>query len=517
MGERAAAASRLTVPRRPRTVRFVPDAHGAPREATTAVVPGQPWARQPHRRHESDHEDVDMDVNEEEEEEEEAEEGEAEEEEAEEEGEEEEAEVERRGQGEEEENEVEEEEEDDDEDEEAVEEEEEEEEEEEAVDGEEEEEEDDADVSGSTASGKAGNRCSSQVTGISWNQRKRKWEARAKLVDGKRAYLGIHATVEAAAQAIDSYPRDGVDPVRHPEGTSQFEGVYWNNSTGRWAATLKRTHIGYHATEEAAAQADNNYVNDSGIPAKQPPSSHFKGVCWANSYGKWRAQSQGKSLGHHATEKAAAQAYTNYLRDGVDPGKHPRDGTSQFKGVHWDRGCAKWRAQFKGKFLGLHATEEAAAQAYSNYVENGIVPGTQTKVCKLSHLLDGVDSEKHSRDSSSQFKGVRWDKFCGKWKAYCHGKSLGSHDTEEDASQAYTDYAENGVVSVKHRDVRTSQFKGVHREKGGKWRAISKHTNLGQHATEEAAAQAYNDYVEVGRCKLPVSKPELKARLVSTL
>lgn len=48
--------------------------------------------------------------------------------------------------------------------------------------------------------------------------------------------------------------------------------------------------------------------------------------------------------------------------------RRSRVGTSRFKGVCWNRQCAKWQAsvQVNGRpiYLGLHATEESAAVAY---------------------------------------------------------------------------------------------------------------------------------------------------------
>jgi len=47
------------------------------------------------------------------------------------------------------------------------------------------------------------------------------------------------------------------------------------------------------------------------------------------------------------------------------------------------------------------------------------------------------------------------------------------------------------VVPVKHVEGTSSQFKGVSWNKGtGKWTAKCKETRLGYHATEEAAARA---------------------------
>jgi len=48
-----------------------------------------------------------------------------------------------------------------------------------------------------------------------------------------------------------------------------------------------------------------------------------------------------------------------------------RASTSEFKGVFWIKSAGKWRAEYKGTYLGYHTTEEAAAQAYDNYVKDG--------------------------------------------------------------------------------------------------------------------------------------------------
>jgi len=76
---------------------------------------------------------------------------------------------------------------------------------------------------------------SSQLMGVSWDKSKGKWKAH-----WKRHHLGYHATEEAAAQAYDNYVKDGVDPVqRQVAQSSQFKGVSWNKRRGKWAATRK--------------------------------------------------------------------------------------------------------------------------------------------------------------------------------------------------------------------------------------------------------------------------------------
>jgi len=102
-------------------------------------------------------------------------------------------------------------------------------------------------------------------------------------------------------------------------------------------------------------------------------------------------------------------------RSGGGPG-----GSSQFKGVTWSKSSKKWQAASKGRngrHLGVHATEEEAAQAVDDYAKHGTVP--------------------ESKNGSSQFKGVTWDKRKQKWKAQCQKKYHGLHATEEDAARSY--------------------------------------------------------------------------------
>ena len=100
---------------------------------------------------------------------------------------------------------------------------------------------------------------------------------------------------------------------------------------------------------------------------------------------------------------------------------------------------------------------------------------------------------------SRYIKGVSWDKGKGRWRAVCKGRFLGCHATHEAAARAYNIEAErielgdlnvippdeDGIVPVQRR-ASTSQFEGF-------------------------------SWVKVGQCRLPISKPELKARLVSAL
>jgi len=147
--------------------------------------------------------------------------------------------------------------------------------------------------------------------------------------------------------------------------------------------------------------------------------------------------------------------YDDGKGEGVVPelvmrGGGDRAGSSQFKGVTWNKRNNKWVAQCKkkhmGRHLGYHATEEEAALACSKYLKDGIDPVERRVATKTSH-----------------FTGVCWDKSRHSWKAKCEGKDLGHHATEAEAARAYSNYLQDGIDLVKHRDAtNTSQFAGVH-------------------------------------------------------
>ena len=112
-----------------------------------------------------------------------------------------------------------------------------EEEEEEAVEDEQEEEEEEEveddinSVGGGGASGEAdpvtrrdGAGGTSHFKGVSWHKGLGKWQVVCK---GK--WLGSYATEEAAAQAYDSYARDGVNPVKHREGRGLHSSTFQLN------------------------------------------------------------------------------------------------------------------------------------------------------------------------------------------------------------------------------------------------------------------------------------------------
>ena len=247
-------------PHPPRTVRFVPDARGAPREPATAAVQGQPRAHQPHRQHHSDLGDVEVKEEVEEGSHEEAEEAGEEAEEAE--------------------------------------------------------------------------------------ERQRR-ERHAQAPDSRD-----EGRVEEDVGAARTW-RTRLPPVRYAVDDQDTDADDYEEEE-------------MEAEDEAEDEGEDEDEGSVDAVKRRYRTSQFKGVCWAKANGKWRAECKGKSLGYHATEEAAARAYNTYVKDGVVlvPPRDPAC-SSQFKGVRWDKGRGKWRVVCKGKHLGCHATEEAAARAYN--------------------------------------------------------------------------------------------------------------------------------------------------------
>lgn len=55
---------------------------------------------------------------------------------------------------------------------------------------------------------------------------------------------------------------------------------------------------------------------------------------------------------------------TNQQNSLNHPGHHAGRRSSQFKGVYWQAPNKKWRARFRGKHVGIFASEQEAARAY---------------------------------------------------------------------------------------------------------------------------------------------------------
>lgn len=281
---------------------------------------------------------------------------------------------------------------------------------------------------------------------------------------GGAALARTHANHHAPLVPQSESPR--LDANKQPpkgkeaKGGSRFKGVYVDKAVAhKWKASIrlkhKEIHLGYYETEEGAARAYDkaslcakgfaknftadgdfsdeemavikNFAGDVealrvtmgiGLGAKAL-SSQNRGVCIEKKTGKWRAEIQinGKkeSLGYHQHESDAVAAY--------------------------DRACIVARGLQKArtnKPLSTYASEMAGLEAFGgSFVEYQATLATKAR--RNAHY-------------SSPFRGVRRHAHAAKkgdvtvkWRAEItvdgKKKSLGYHNTENDAAAAYDAFA----------------------------------------------------------------------------
>ena len=170
---------------------------------------------------------------------------------------------------------------------------------------------------------------------------------------------------------------------------------------------------------------------------KKNGTSKYTGVTWYNASNKWLAQiainSKKKNLGLFETEDEAHETYQKALKmlnEGDLSFMKPKEFSSKYKGVSWQKDRNKWVSRIKingkQKNLGSFTSEEDAADAYQ-------------KALKMYH--EGDSSFMETKTPSSQYKGVCWYKSTNKWISYIkiNGKTkhLGLFTSEEEAAEAY--------------------------------------------------------------------------------
>ena len=133
---------------------------------------------------------------------------------------------------------------------------------------------------------------SSQYRGVNWHAPTRNWLAQIKIdrvkehigyfkieYDAARAY-DARAREELGASAVTNFNELGVRNEGVGTQTSNFKGVEWHKSTGKWRARIappggKSTHIGLFDSEVAAARKYDDVSESYGrgrlnFPALRP-------------------------------------------------------------------------------------------------------------------------------------------------------------------------------------------------------------------------------------------------------
>ena len=111
-------------------------------------------------------------------------------------------------------------------------------------------------------------------------------------------------------------------------GTSKYPGVCWNKATNKWATNIaingKLKHLGLFTSEEEAAEVYQNalkmyHEGDLSFMKPKEYSSKYKGVYWNKATNKWvpRITINGKQthLGSFTSEEAAAEVYQKALKE----------------------------------------------------------------------------------------------------------------------------------------------------------------------------------------------------------
>jgi hypothetical protein len=166
--------------------------------------------------------------------------------------------------------------------------------------------------------------------------------------------------------------------------------------------------------------------------------------------------------------------------------------SSKYRGVCWDSGASKWKAQIwhKSKLihLGSFTEEEKAHEAHLKAKEQ---------------IEKGTFHPREKKSKSSKYKGVYWDSRNSTWRAQimCKGKQikLGSFTDEKEAREAYLkakEQIENGSLQPPEKRRKTSKYTGVSWDsQASKWRASvkhnGKHVHVGFFIDEKEAHEAY--------------------------
>lgn len=197
--------------------------------------------------------------------------------------------------------------------------------------------------------------------------------------------------------------------------SSQFAGVSFDKSTGKWKATIgfnkRQINLGLFDSEEYAARVRDgativlfgefapprNLPNQEPIPyshrEKLPQSSKYKGVSFRPDCDKWQAfycfDYKTILVGYYLTELDAARARDGALitrfglqaeRQVIDhdpifqkPAEYYGLRSSKFFGVSWHKNQKKWNVIIpigkKQKYVGSFTDEIEAAHAYDKAVK----------------------------------------------------------------------------------------------------------------------------------------------------
>jgi len=258
------------------------------------------------------------------------------------------------------------------------------------------------------------------------------------LKDGNRKYGGGFSEELDAAKRVNQLCEELEIPEKNPgigtmphkkwkakEKTSQYRGISWNKTHGKWHAFLcskgRKTHGGSFSNELDAAKRVNQLCKGLGIPERNPgigtmphqqlkrkeKTSQYKGVSWYEREEKWYAKVQLKGKlnfgGSFIDELDAANSVNQLCKKLGIPEKNPGIGTmpnrqlqakenkSQYKGVYWQPKRRKWMAEVRAKdgklkYGGRFSDELDAAKRVNQLCEEMRIPEKNPGIGTMLHL-----------------------------------------------------------------------------------------------------------------------------------
>jgi len=292
------------------------------------------------------------------------------------------------------------------------------------------------------------------------------------------------------------------------EKTSQYKGVCWKKETKKWMVMLTsngkfQKYGGCFDDELDAAKSVNQLCKQLGIPEKNPringipnqqwkakgKTSQYKGIFLHKQTGKWNVGfrlNENKIYGGSFIDELDAAMKVNQLCEELGiPERNPgigtmplrpcqaKEKTSKYKGVSWSNKQKKWYVRLiandrKQKYGGSFSDELDAAKKVNQLCAELEIPEKNPGIGTMLH------QQWQAREKTSKYKGVSWNKTCGKWYVRLRAadgklKYGGGFNNELDAAKRVNQLCEKlgipeknlGIEKIPHQKRQHSHNKNI--------------------------------------------------------